>query len=139
IFSMIIFGAVGFRFFEGWSWLDCFYIATETVTTVGYGDIPPRTPQGRMFTIVFMLLGAGTVLYALTVLAQSVIQSEIIEAFGERQKKKEMEKLTNHYIVCGAGRVGRRIIRSVKKENCPFVIIERDEKKISEIEDEIEH
>jgi voltage-gated potassium channel len=79
-------------------------------------------------------LGAGTVLYALTVLAQSVLQSEIIEALDNRRKAREMNKLENHYIVCGAGRVGRRIIRNLQKENLPFVIIERDERKIADFE-----
>jgi voltage-gated potassium channel len=83
-----------------------------------------------------MLLGAGTVLYALTVLAQSVIQSEIVEALDLRRKTKEMDKLKDHYIVCGAGRVGRRIIRNLQKENRRFVIIERDEKRIAEFEEE---
>lgn len=95
--------------------------------------------MGRMFAIVFMLLGAGTVLYALTVLAQVVIQSEIVEALDFRRKTKEMEKLNNHYIVCGAGRVGRRIICNLQKENLPYVIVERDEKRVAEFENDASH
>lgn len=133
---MLAFGTVGFRFFEGWSWFESLYVATQTVTTVGYGDFPSKTMPGKMFATVFMLLGAGTVLYALTVLAQSVLQSEIVEALDFRRKSREMDKLKNHYIVCGAGRVGRRIIRNLQKENLPFVLIERDERRIAEFENE---
>ena len=136
IFGMIIFGTICFRYMEGWTWLESVYMATETVTTVGYGDFPPKSDGGRIFAIFFMLLGGGTVLFAVTTLIQAVIQSEIIEALDFRRKTKEMDKLKNHYIVCGAGRVGRRIIRSLQKENLPFVIIERDEKKLVEFEDE---
>ena len=86
-----------------------------------------------------MLIGGGTVLYSLTVLAQAVIQSEMFEAFGIQRKTKEMEKLENHYIVCGGGRVGRRIVRALQKEKIPFVMMERDEKKIAQLEDECTH
>lgn len=136
ILGTICFGAFGFYFFENLTPVESLYFATETVTTVGYGDLAPKTTQGRVFTIFFMLLGGGTVLYALTALAQAVIQSEIIEALGINQKMREMDKLKDHYIVCGAGRVGRRIIRNLQKQNLPFVILERDERRTAEFEDD---
>ena len=92
--------------------------------------------RGQLFATFFMIVGVGTVLFALTTLAQAIIQSQIIEALGVRRKTKEMEKLKNHYIVCGAGRVGRRIIRNLQKENLPFVVIERDGKKVAQFEGE---
>ena len=137
ILSMILIGMLGFHYIENLTWLESVYITVETVTTVGYGDIPPKSPEGRVFATLFMLFGVGTVLYALTVLAQAIIQSEIVEALGINQKMREMEKLTDHFIVCGAGRVGRRIIRNLQKQNLPFVIIERDERRTAEfVEDE---
>ncbi len=131
---MIAIGAVGFRFFEQLSWLDSFYTSAQTVTTVGYGDLAPVTVPGRIFAILLMLTGVGTVLFGLTVLAQAVIQSEMVEALSQRRKLKEMEKLEGHYIVCGAGRVGRRIIRNLERQKLPHVIIERNESRLSELD-----
>lgn len=131
---MIVIGAVGFRVFEDFGWLDSLYTAAQTVTTVGYGDLTPVTKAGRIFAIVLMLTGAGTVLYALSVQAQAVIQSEMVEAFSRRRRVKEMEKLEGHYIVCGAGRVGRRIIRNLQDEGLPHVVIESSETKMGEID-----
>ncbi len=139
ILSMISFGTLGFHFLEKLSLLDSVYTATQTVTTVGYGDFTPNTPAGKIFAVFFMLFGVGTVLYALTVLAQAVIHSEIIETMNQRRKTREIDKLENHFIVCGAGRVGRRIIRNLQKQNLPFVLIEKDEKKIGEFEEDGAH
>jgi voltage-gated potassium channel len=119
---------------EGWPVLESAYVATQTVTTVGYGDLTPQTQSGRIFTLVFMLVGVGTVLYGLTQIAKSVIQSGILEALGSRRKIREMEKLHDHYIVCGAGRVGRRIIRTLINQNMPFVVMEQDERRLAEFE-----
>jgi voltage-gated potassium channel len=128
-------GTVGFRYIEGWGWLESLYVAAQTVTTVGYGDMTPVTQGGRAFAIALMILGVGTVLYGLSVLAQSVIHVELLNAFGLNRKLRKMEKLENHYIVCGAGRVGRRIIRNLLKDNLPYVVIERDERRTSDLED----
>lgn len=132
IFVAIMLGATGFYFIEGFSLLDSVYLATETVTTVGYGDIAPKTTSGRVFAIFFMLVGGGVVLYALTSLVQSIVQSEVISMLNRRRKTREMQKLNNHFIICGAGRVGRRIIRSLESQNIPFVVIERDDRRVAE-------
>ncbi len=100
--------------------LDSLYLATETVTTVGYGDLSPKSSGGRIFAIFFMLIGGGTVLYALSSMVQLIAQSEIISAASKRRKEKEMQKLKDHFIVCGAGRVGRRVIRSIENQKIPL-------------------
>ena len=131
---MIALGAAGFRYFEQFSWLDSFYTSAQTVTTVGYGDLAPKTAGGRVFAILLMLTGVGTVLFGLTILAQAVIQSEMVEALSRRRKIREMQELEGHYIVCGAGRVGRRIIRSLERQDLPYVVIENNSAKLSEID-----
>lgn len=131
VVSIIVTGGVGFKYFEQFTWLDSFYVAAQTVTTVGYGDLAPVSTGGRVFSIILMTVGVGAVLYTLTVLAQAVVQSEIFEAFDNRRKSKEMESLREHYIVCGAGRVGRRIIRNLQQQGLTFVIIESTETQLT--------
>lgn len=134
IFLMIAGGTIGFHFIEGLSWLDSIYLTTTTVTTVGYGDYVPATAAGKAFTSVFILFGVGTVLYALSILAQAFIRTEMLATLGHRRRTREMEKLSDHYIICGAGRVGRRVISALQQEGIPHVLIELDEKRIEGLE-----
>ena len=132
VIIMVTLGAVGIHLLENLSWIDSFYFAVETVTTVGYGNIAPQTEIGKLFTTVYMLFSVGIVLYGLTVLAQAFLQSEVIEALNLRKKSREMEKLKDHFIVCGSGRVGRRIVMALVNQGIEFVLIERDEKKVEQ-------
>src|SRR5206468_9941195 len=93
----LVFGTIGFRLIEGWSFVDSFYVTVQTLTTVGYGDIPPRTLTGRGFAIVIMLIGVGGVALAGTTIVQSIVQSELVSTFGQRRQSKKMSKLHDHY------------------------------------------
>src|ERR1044072_3178664 len=122
----IVFGTVGFRLVEGWSFTDSFYVTVQTLTTVGYGDVPPRPLAGRGFAIVVMLIGVGGVALAASTIVQSVVQSELISTFGQRRLSKRMRKLQDHYIICGSGRVGSHLVRDLQGEDQPFIIVESD-------------
>lgn len=134
IFFVVAGGTVAFHFLEGLSWLDAVYFTTTTVTTVGYGDYVPSTAAGRAFTSIFIMVGVGTVLYALSITAQAFIRTEMLATLGTRRRSKEMENLRNHYIVCGAGRVGRRVISTLQRQGIKTVVIEIEERKIEQIE-----
>jgi voltage-gated potassium channel len=128
----IVFGTVGFRMIEGWSFVDSFYVTVQTLTTVGYGDLPPRTLAGRGFAVFVMLIGVGGVALAASTIVQSVVQSEIVSTFGERRQSKRMSKLQGHYIICGSGRVGSHLVRDLQRAEAEFVIIENDGQRASE-------
>ena len=76
----ILFGTLGFLLIERWSLIDSLYTAVIIVTTVGYGEVRPLSPQGRLFTILFMLVGVGTSAYALSSVVQSLVQSGVVAA-----------------------------------------------------------
>src|SRR6185503_3840176 len=123
--AMVALGTIVFHVLEGWSIVDSLYVTAQTLTTVGFGDLTPQTVRGRVFATVFMMLGVGIVLYALTSSVQSVVQSEML-SFGRLHRSFKMSKLRDHFIICGAGRVGSHLIRGLKGVNDPFVVIERD-------------
>ena len=122
----VLFGTIGFALIEGWSPVDSLYVTIQTLTTVGYGDLPPRSSGGRVFAVVVMLMGVGGVALALSTIVQSVVQSELVSTFGQRRQSKRMSKLRNHYIICGSGRVGSHLIRDLLRSNQSFVAIEKD-------------
>ncbi|HZE68183.1 MAG TPA: potassium channel protein [Pyrinomonadaceae bacterium] len=131
----IAIGAVVFRALEGWSILDSLYVTVQTVTTVGFGDVAPRTLYGRAFATVFMLVGVGVVLYALTSTVQSIVQSELVATFGQRRRSRKMSKLRDHLIICGAGRVGSNLVRNLLGSGDTFIVLEKDTQKVAELTD----
>ena len=132
VLGAIALGTVAFHLLEGWSILDSLYVTVQTVTTVGFGDLTPHTALGRAFATVFMMLGVGVVLYALTSTVQSIVHSELFARYGHSRK---MSKLRDHFIICGAGRVGSHLLRSLQAIEQPFLVIEMDQKKVEALAD----
>ncbi|HEV3471268.1 MAG TPA: NAD-binding protein [Pyrinomonadaceae bacterium] len=124
--GVVVLGTVGFSLIEGWSLADSLYMTVMTVTTVGYGPPAALTPTGRDFATFFMVVGVGTTGYLLSTAVQALVRSEILATYGERRRHREMSKLRDHYVICGAGRVGSRIVREMRRAGVPFVVIESD-------------
>jgi voltage-gated potassium channel len=129
----VVFGTIGYSVVEGWSLADSLYMTLMTVTTVGYGPPHALSAAGRNFTIFFMIVGVGTAAYALSSTVQALVETELLAAYGERRRQREMSKIHDHYIICGAGRVGARIIREMQRAGVPFIVVERDAQKADEL------
>ena len=127
ILMIILGGTVGYHLIEGWSWFDGFYMTVITLATIGYGETHPLTTAGRVFTIALIIIGVTMFGFLLSLLTQTLVETGIATALGRRKVFKDINQLENHYILCGAGRVGMRIIDELQKKNVDYVIIERDE------------
>ena len=127
---LFVLGTVGFHVIEGWPWFDAFYMVLITVTTVGYAEIHPLSHLGRIFNVVIILVGVGLLFLAIGAMAQVLLEFELLNVFGRRRMEREIERLHGHYIICGAGRVGRSTARELSQRNTPFVIIENSGTKL---------
>lgn len=127
VFATILFGTIGYHVLEGWPWFDGLYMTVITLATIGYGEIHPLTAAGRVFTIILIIVGVTVFGFLVSILTQAVVENQIALALGRRRLFKDISQLKDHYILCGAGRVGMRIIDEFKKKGVDYVIIERDE------------
>jgi len=133
---IIILGTVGFLLIEGWGVIESLYATVTTISTVGYGDFVPVTVQGRLFTVFLVVIGVGTMLYAVSMFAETMVENRLKKILGRGSMESRIERMKDHYIICGFGRMGCLICREMAKEKVPFVIIEKNPEVIQRIEDE---
>lgn len=126
IASVLLVGTLGYRLVEGWSFIDSFYMTVITLTTIGYGEVHPLTTHGRFFTVGLIFVGLGMVYYALMEGARFVVEGEINELITRRRFMKAIERIENHIIVCGFGRMGSHICHQLDARGIPFVLVEED-------------
>ena len=126
---VILAGTAGFHFIEGWPWFDGVYMVVTTLTTIGYQETHPLSHAGRVFNVAVIVAGVSLVFLAIGALTQALLEFELLSFFGRRKMEREIGRLTDHYIICGAGRVGRSAARELARRPAPFVIIEANEAK----------
>ncbi|MDW8326818.1 MAG: potassium channel protein [Anaerolineales bacterium] len=134
--ALLIIGAAGYHWLEGISPLDAVYMTVITLSTVGFGEVKPLTPLGRLFTIGLIIGGAGVAAYLLSSAAELILSTDLRQAWERRRRHRMLAKLSNHVIVCGYGRVGRFIAHTLKAEGLPFVVIDLNAEKVEQLEAE---
>ncbi len=123
---IVLLGMLGYHLLEGWGLFDSLYMTIITLATIGYSEVHPLTFWGRVFTIVLIVLGVTAAGFIFTSLTQILVETQLTAMYGRRKLFRDINKLKDHYILCGAGRVGLRIIDEFKKKRVDFVVIERD-------------
>lgn len=132
LFALILIGVFGLRLVEHASWVNCFYMTIITLSTVGYEDPIHLSTAGKMFISFYLMGSLGVFTYSLFQIGQWVVGAELRRMRERRRMKAAIERLENHYIVCGQGRMGLEICRYLSEREKPFVVIELDEAKLAQ-------
>jgi voltage-gated potassium channel len=126
VLATLAIGTIGFVRIEHYPPFDAFYMTLITMTTVGYAEIHPLSHAGRIFNSVLIIFGVTTIFIGIGTMTQTIIEAEFGDAFGKRRKKRMIDKLKDHFIVCGYGRVGRGAAEELQRAGVPFIVIDTD-------------
>ncbi|MBI4909222.1 MAG: potassium channel protein [Acidobacteria bacterium] len=123
-------GILGFMYLENYPVLDAFYMTLTTITTIGYGEVHPLSPRGRIFNSFLIVIGVGLMFQAVSLVAHLVLERELGELLGRRKSKRMIDRLNDHFIICGFGRVGRGAALEMQRNGVPFVVVDNSEDKV---------
>jgi len=137
IFAILIAsGTIGFTILEDMNPFDSLYMTVITISTVGFSEIQPLSYEGRIFvvTLIVISLASGTIIAS--AIGQFVIEGQIRAILGRRKMNTKIKRLSDHYIIAGYGRVGRQVAEMFVARKVPFIIIEKDNRMLNQLEAE---
>ena len=130
--GVVAFGTIGYMLIEGWSAWDSLYMTVISVTTAGYKEVHPMSRRGELFTMVVLTIGVATVLYSFSFVMARVVEGDLESRWVRRRRERMLDELTNHFVVCGFGRMGLIVAQEFVRQRIPFVIIERDPERMQQ-------
>jgi len=119
-------GTAGYMLIEKWNFFDSFYMTAITLTTVGFGEVRPLSPQGRLFTVFILLSGFGILTYGITAGISFLLEGELGDIMRMRKMDKRIEEARNHYIICATGETGQYVVEEFLKTKQPVVAVTMD-------------
>jgi voltage-gated potassium channel len=118
----VLIGCIGYILIEGWEFLDALYMTVISITTTGFKEVQPLSDAGKIFTLVLIILGVGSIAYTGGRAVQVFLEMQL---FRRKQMEKKIAGLTGHYIVCGYGKMGKYICEALLEQRATFVVIEK--------------
>src|SRR5205809_2456482 len=130
---VIVVGVAGYMLIDGWNILDAFYMVIITISTVGYTEVHPQGVAGRMFSSGLIVIGVATMLYGFAVFAETLTDNAFGRYRRERQLQRELDRLRDHFIICGYGRMGTQIVSEFEEHKVAYVVIDQTEEALERI------
>ena len=131
----IVIGTLGYILLSGYSVVDALYMTIITITTVGFGEVKPFTPEEKIFTICLILLSKTIFGYAISTFSEYLVSGKLFNHFKLKRIVKKIGDLQGHTIVCGFGRNGKQAITKLKNYNQEFVVIENNKEIVDLLEE----
>ncbi len=129
ILSILLIGFLGFIFIEGLSPLKSLYMLVITFATIGYGDVVPMTDVGKVFTICIVISGFTAGLYSIGKISAFFAEGELSNLLKQRKMNKVLDTMKGHYIVCGYGKTGKRVLDDLLRKGYEVVVIESNQER----------
>lgn len=129
---ILAWGTSGYVVLERWTPFEAFYMTVITLSSVGFMEVRPLSGTGRMFTVLLILCGSGVLIYGISIVTAFIVEGELTDVLRRRKMNKNIDRLKDHYIVCGAGQTGRYVIGELEKTKKNFVVIEKNADKIQQ-------
>ena len=133
---ILVAGTFGYMAIEGWPFIDAIYMTVITISTVGFKEVNLVSQAGRIFTIVLVFCGVGFSLYVAAAVVQFMVEGRIRIILGRRRLDKKIDRLKNHYIVCGYGRIGRVLCRHLRKADIDVAVIEKSPERLAVMDED---
>ena len=134
VLSVLLIGTLGYMIISGYSFIDALYMTVITVTTVGFSEVKPFTPEDKVFTIFLIITSVVIVGYSVSTFSEYLVSGKLFDYFKYKKVEKEIAKLNGHTIVCGYGRNGKQAIVKLMNYNKDFVVVEKNKELIDELE-----
>jgi voltage-gated potassium channel len=128
---LLAIGTAGYVVLEGWAWMDGLYMSFITLTTIGFQEVHPLSNGTRLFTVGIAVTGIGLVTFVATRASQLLVASDRLR---ERRMMKRIDDLSDHYIICGYGRVGQRLAEDLATSNRDYVVVDVNGNKIDDLQ-----
>jgi voltage-gated potassium channel len=126
-------GTLGYVVIEDWTPFEALYMTTITLATVGYSEVHNLSQRGQIFTILLIVFGVGLIAYTLGSMIQFMMEGQLQQLLGKKKLEKQINRLKNHYVVCGYGRIGRLISRDFAAKPLPFIVVENNPDRVSRL------
>src|SRR5258706_9097011 len=118
--ATLLAGTLGYHWLLDESWFQAFYRSVVTATLAGL-DTVPAGDGARVLSIVLVICGLTIIAYAGAVIVEIIAGGVLTGVLAERRRERTIERLNDHFIICGYGRVGRRVAEEFRAANVPYV------------------